>query len=376
MSRRDKIDVILVGIVIAACVSIFAYISKNCDGAFDNIFWAKNQEEIDIKDPIVVNFSKKIILGEFEPRIEVVPRVDFDYAWDDSGKKITLVPKDKWKTNQIYFVKIYDLRNIFLEKDDISVSFETVSYPKILGFHPAKGSKNVVVDIEDPLKVTFDKPLDDFNVKFEVKPKREIGYYVGDDKKSIKFVFKDGYEKGQKYEVALYVKHKSEGGDDYQKIHETDFETEPPPVQDWSKNHSKRLDQAKRFTKPKIDAKKYIDINLDIQVMTIFENGVVLDSFLISSGKRGMDTPKGSFRVSNKHPRPWSKAYGLFMPYWMAIVSSGKFGIHELPEWPGGYKEGQDHLGIPVSHGCIRLGVGAAQRVYNWAEIGTPIVIY
>jgi lipoprotein-anchoring transpeptidase ErfK/SrfK len=64
------------------------------------------------------------------------------------------------------------------------------------------------------------------------------------------------------------------------------------------------------------------------------------------------------------------------MPYWMAIVPGGKFGIHELPEWPGGYKEGANHLGTPVSHGCVRLGVGPAQTVYNWADIGTPVVVH
>jgi lipoprotein-anchoring transpeptidase ErfK/SrfK len=97
---------------------------------------------------------------------------------------------------------------------------------------------------------------------------------------------------------------------------------------------------------------------------------------MISSGKRGMDTPKGSFQIRNKFPRAWSKKYGLFMPYWMAIVPSGQFGIHELPEWPGGYKEGQNHLGTPVSHGCVRLGVGPAKIVYDWAEIGTAVIVH
>jgi lipoprotein-anchoring transpeptidase ErfK/SrfK len=57
-------------------------------------------------------------------------------------------------------------------------------------------------------------------------------------------------------------------------------------------------------------------------------------------------------------------------------LGTGSFGLHELPIWPNGYREGQDHLGIPVSHGCIRLGVGPAQFLYNWAEVGTPVIIY
>ncbi len=89
-----------------------------------------------------------------------------------------------------------------------------------------------------------------------------------------------------------------------------------------------------------------------------------------------MDTPKGKHQIYNKHPRAWSNKYGLYMPYWMAITTDGRFGIHELPEWPGGYKEGQNHLGIKVSHGCVRLGVGPAKVVYNWADIGTPVIVY
>ncbi|MCK4554035.1 L,D-transpeptidase, partial [Candidatus Parcubacteria bacterium] len=70
----------------------------------------------------------------------------------------------------------------------------------------------------------------------------------------------------------------------------------------------------------------------------------------------------------------WS-SWGLWMPWWMSL-QSGYFGIHELPEWPDGSKEGEDHLGKPVSHGCIRLGIGPAEFLYNWAEIGTQVFIY
>ncbi len=106
------------------------------------------------------------------------------------------------------------------------------------------------------------------------------------------------------------------------------------------------------------------------------ENGKVLDAYLVSSGKRGMGTPIGEHAIYNKFPRAYSKAYGLYMPYWMAIVPDGKMGLHELPEWPGGYKEGANHLGTPVSHGCVRLGVGPAKIVYDWADIGTPVIVY
>lgn len=143
-----------------------------------------------------------------------------------------------------------------------------------------------------------------------------------------------------------------------------------------SKDPKTKLEEAKIFTKPLMNEGKYIDISLAHQNMVLFENGRFVDAYLVSSGKKGMDTPIGNFKIENKTPRAWSKKYGLYMPNWMAIEPSGKYGIHELPEWPGGYKEGASHLGVPVSHGCVRLGEGPAKRVYDWAEVGTSVIIH
>lgn len=127
---------------------------------------------------------------------------------------------------------------------------------------------------------------------------------------------------------------------------------------------------------PAIDTDlKFIQINLGQQKMYLFENRQLVNVFSISSGKAGYETPKGVHSIVNKATRPFSKIYGLYMPYWNAISNDGKYGIHELPEWPGGYKEGESHLGRPVSHGCIRLGVGPAKFVYDWAPIGTAVVV-
>ncbi len=127
---------------------------------------------------------------------------------------------------------------------------------------------------------------------------------------------------------------------------------------------------------PAIDTElKFAQVNLGQQKMYLFENRQLVNSFTISSGKVGMETPRGVHSVVNKAVRPYSKLYGLYMPYWNAISSDGKYGIHELPEWPGGYKEGESHLGRPVSHGCIRLGVGAAKYFYEWAPLGMAVVV-
>ena len=124
---------------------------------------------------------------------------------------------------------------------------------------------------------------------------------------------------------------------------------------------------------PKIKNGKYIDISISNQVMTLFEDGIKDNSFLVSTGTYGMPTPLGMFSVRSKRINVWS-SYGLWMPYSMNFY--GGYFMHELPYWPNGYREGTNHLGMRVSHGCIRLGIGPAEYVYNWSEIGTPIYIH
>ena len=129
---------------------------------------------------------------------------------------------------------------------------------------------------------------------------------------------------------------------------------------------------------PEIEEKvkvKKIVIDLSEQKLFTYENNKITAEYLVSTGKPGMETPRGEFKIYGKNKRQWSRMAGRWMPYWMVIEPKKGIGIHELPEWPNGYKEGADHLGIPVSHGCIRLGVGPAQTVYSWADEGTKVEV-
>ena len=120
---------------------------------------------------------------------------------------------------------------------------------------------------------------------------------------------------------------------------------------------------------------KYLEVDLSKQMLYQIEGDVLVGSRRVSTGKWSMPTPKGEYFINNKVGRAYSSRYNLFMPYWMAFIGSS-YGIHELPEWSNGAKEGQSHLGTPVSHGCIRLGVGDAAAVYEWTDIGTPLIIH
>ncbi len=117
-----------------------------------------------------------------------------------------------------------------------------------------------------------------------------------------------------------------------------------------------------------------IEIDTKTQKLMYYVGGIAWREFTVSSGKPGMATPKGKFKIINKSPKAWSKAYQLWMPYWLGL-SHGEFGIHELPLWPSGYREGENHLGKPVSHGCVRLGIGPAQYLFDRVATGVEVTI-
>ncbi len=136
----------------------------------------------------------------------------------------------------------------------------------------------------------------------------------------------------------------------------------------------KKVYPEETFT-PGLYAGKYIEIDLSKQTLAAFEGSNQYMTARVSTGKWSMPTPTGTFSINNKNPRAYSRRYGLYMPWWMSFIGS-EYGLHELPEWPNGTKEGESHLGTPVSHGCVRLGRGSAEQLYNWAQVGTIVYIH
>jgi len=336
-----------------------------------------NPEKVEIEDGLVFQFSQSMRGEDFIKNIKIEPATLALGEWQNNFHRLIIRPKEKWALETKYRISLPKGRSFFfLPFGGQNFSFSTPEYPQVTNFFPAQGARDVIINIEDPLAVDFDQTLENFDVKFSVIPEIKIIYRENGKTNRKEALPEELLLPGEKYEVRILVKAKEEGEEKYKEIYVSSFETLPPSPEKWEKDFALRLSQAKRFTRAKIQSGKYIDINLTSQILSIFENGKIIEAFLISSGQRGMDTPKGNFSIHNKTPRAWSKKYELWMPFWMAIVSDGSFGIHELPEWPGGYKEGANHLGTPVSHGCVRLGIGSAKTVYDFSEVGTPIVIY
>lgn len=117
------------------------------------------------------------------------------------------------------------------------------------------------------------------------------------------------------------------------------------------------------------------------QVWLVEADGRVSDTFLMS-GRRlrtasGFDQP-GLFTVYSKSAtmqycagRCGTAKY--MVRYQRTTVSS--VGTHSLPSEGGQLVQGVEDLGWPLSHGCTRLEASKAKAVYQWARIGTVVVV-
>jgi tetratricopeptide (TPR) repeat protein len=122
---------------------------------------------------------------------------------------------------------------------------------------------------------------------------------------------------------------------------------------------------------------KRIEVDISEQHFYAYEGDILVYSFVCSTGESGRDTAPGSYQVLDKIPMAYASTWNLKMPYWLGIYWAGTLenGIHALPILPSGQKLWDGYLGQRVSYGCIILSTEAAKTIYDWAEIGTPVII-
>lgn len=118
---------------------------------------------------------------------------------------------------------------------------------------------------------------------------------------------------------------------------------------------------------------KYLDANLTKQKMCLVIGYEVSTCLTISSGKNDTPTPIGNYSIYQKLRQNISPI--VILNWWQRFAAGG-YGIHEIPMLPDGTSVGARSLGTKASHGCLRLGIGDAEYVYNWTEIGTKIFVH
>jgi hypothetical protein len=107
-----------------------------------------------------------------------------------------------------------------------------------------------------------------------------------------------------------------------------------------------------------------IAISIEKQLLKVYDANGTFAETPISTGMRGHSTPMGVFSVIQKHKYHRSNIYSdAPMPYMQRITWSG-VAMHAgvLP-------------GYPASHGCIRMPMNFAVKMWGWTRMGARVVI-
>jgi lipoprotein-anchoring transpeptidase ErfK/SrfK len=134
-----------------------------------------------------------------------------------------------------------------------------------------------------------------------------------------------------------------------------------------------------------------VKISLSEQRAYFYKGGVLVGVSQLSTGREGLNTPTGHFKIIQKDKDHVSSLFGDYvdsagnvvvpnvdvkkdpmppgthfrgtpMPYFMRIV--GGTGMH------AGYLPG-----YPASHGCIRMPLFMAENFFKSVSVGTPVTI-
>ena len=120
---------------------------------------------------------------------------------------------------------------------------------------------------------------------------------------------------------------------------------------------------------------KRIEVSLADQRANYFFGNTVLDGFSISSGLSRTPTPKGAFKVIKKRPTVWYKGAGYNYPEtkWNLMFKYGSSSLNYYIH--GAYWH--DEFGSVRSAGCVNVPYEYAYmgRLYDWADVGTPVLI-
>ncbi|MEI7749888.1 MAG: L,D-transpeptidase family protein [Candidatus Moraniibacteriota bacterium] len=107
-----------------------------------------------------------------------------------------------------------------------------------------------------------------------------------------------------------------------------------------------------------------IRVFLDTQYFGAYENGALVFWGPVSSGRIGKTTPAGEYAIAYKQRYKCSKKYdNAPMPYSLNLSNTGYF-LHQ-----------QALPGYPASHGCVRLLMKDAERLFFWSRVGDPVTV-
>lgn len=105
-------------------------------------------------------------------------------------------------------------------------------------------------------------------------------------------------------------------------------------------------------------------VSIPEQRANLYRNGVRIATSTVSTGKAGNETPPGVYSVLQKRKEHYSSIYDNAPMPFMQRLTWGGIALHagRLP-------------GYPASHGCIRLPLEFARRLFEVSALGMTVIV-
>lgn len=120
---------------------------------------------------------------------------------------------------------------------------------------------------------------------------------------------------------------------------------------------------------------KWIEVDLSEQRTTAYEKATPIRSFTVATGVRGHDTVKGEFAIWYKNRsqtmQGGSKADGSY--YSIPNVEWVSYFYQDYALHGAWWRK---VFGYPASHGCVNMTNDDAHWVFDWAPIGTKVIVH
>ena len=107
-----------------------------------------------------------------------------------------------------------------------------------------------------------------------------------------------------------------------------------------------------------------IVVSLSTQRAFVYRGAQMVAATTISSGKDGNDTPLGTYPILQKNAVHKSNLYNdASMPFMQRLT------------WDGIAIHAGKNPGFPDSHGCIRVPIGFAKKLFEVTSLGTTVTV-
>ncbi|MCD8045849.1 MAG: L,D-transpeptidase/peptidoglycan binding protein [Clostridiales bacterium] len=120
----------------------------------------------------------------------------------------------------------------------------------------------------------------------------------------------------------------------------------------------------------------YVEVCISTQTMWVYSEGecVVTTSVVTGDVAKGYDTPSGGVWAIDARLQDYmmtGQDYDVEVSYWLPF--NGNVGIHDAA-WRSEF--GGDIYKTNGSHGCVNTPVSAMKTVYEYVQIGWPVIVY